>query len=195
MTNYGSNNTSVIDTATNTVIDTVNVGTNPFGVAVTPDGSKVYVANNGDGTVSIINTTTNTVTDTINVGGMPFAFGQFIGPDPAQQILPVGEGSSGGSGHSSANGGEGKAIVVRGSNASNSTDNTNSAGTIMQSENNTQSVGQNDGTAEANVERTSGQKKAATTPAKESKKAHGFEIIYGFVSLLVSRKFNSLLTL
>jgi len=143
------------------------------------------VANNGDGTVSIINTTTNTVTDTINVGGMPFAFGQFIGPDPAQQILPVGEGSSEGSSHSSANGdSKGKAIVVRGSNASNSTDNTNAAGNITQSENNTQVYRQKDGTAEANIEQTPEQKKTATTPAKESKKAHGFKIIYGFVSLL-----------
>ena len=39
------NTVSVIDTATNTVIATIPVGSSPFGVAVTPDGSKVYVAN------------------------------------------------------------------------------------------------------------------------------------------------------
>jgi PKD repeat protein len=98
-----------------------------------------------------------------------------------------GKGSNGGSSHSSGNGNsEGKAIVVRGSNTSNSTDNTNAVGTIMQSENYTQSFGQNDGIAEANVEQTPEQKKAATTPAKESKKTHGFEIIYGVVSLLAA---------
>ena len=36
VTNSGSNNVSVIDTATNTVVATVPVGENPWGVAVTP---------------------------------------------------------------------------------------------------------------------------------------------------------------
>ena len=43
--NLGSNTVSVIDTATNTVTDTVNVGSYPRGVAVNPDGKKVYVTN------------------------------------------------------------------------------------------------------------------------------------------------------
>ena len=47
--NWSPNNVSVIDTATNTVTDTIPVGvassSGPIGVAVTPDGSKVYVAN------------------------------------------------------------------------------------------------------------------------------------------------------
>jgi YVTN family beta-propeller protein len=38
------------------------------GVAVTPDGSKVYAANYGDNTVSVINTATNTVTAALDVG-------------------------------------------------------------------------------------------------------------------------------
>ena len=38
------NTVSVIDTATNTVTATVPVGSYPIGVAVTPDGTKVYVA-------------------------------------------------------------------------------------------------------------------------------------------------------
>jgi DNA-binding beta-propeller fold protein YncE len=42
----------VIDTATNTVSATVLVGFTPIGVAVNPNGSKVYVANMSD-TVSI----------------------------------------------------------------------------------------------------------------------------------------------
>ena len=36
---------SVIDTTTNTVTATIPVGSLPFGVAVSPDGSTVYVAN------------------------------------------------------------------------------------------------------------------------------------------------------
>jgi YVTN family beta-propeller protein len=49
---------------------------------VTPDGSKVYVANfNGD-SVSVIAAATNTVTATIAVGIGPVAFGVFIQPAP-----------------------------------------------------------------------------------------------------------------
>ena len=45
VTNSNSNTVSVIDTATNTVTDTVNVGTTPYGVVVSPMGTKVYVTN------------------------------------------------------------------------------------------------------------------------------------------------------
>ena len=83
ITNLGSNTVSVIDTATNTVSPTtIPVGTGPFGVAVTPDGSKVFVANSGSNTVSVIDTATNMVTATIPVGSGPIAFGAFIGPAP-----------------------------------------------------------------------------------------------------------------
>jgi YVTN family beta-propeller protein len=78
ITNEHSNNVSVIDTATNTVIATIPVGPSPVGVAVTPDGSKVYVANFSSNTVSVIDTATNTVIATIAVGSQPIAFGVFI---------------------------------------------------------------------------------------------------------------------
>jgi YVTN family beta-propeller protein len=70
ITNGGSNTVSVIDTATNTVIATVSVGDRPQGVAVSPDGTTVYVTNYG-GTVSVIDTATNTVASTVNVGTNP----------------------------------------------------------------------------------------------------------------------------
>jgi YVTN family beta-propeller protein len=44
-------------------------GANPFGVAVTPDGSGVYVANAGNNTVSVIATATNTVVAVLPVRG------------------------------------------------------------------------------------------------------------------------------
>jgi YVTN family beta-propeller protein len=70
ITNQGSNNVSVIDTTTNTVTATIPVGNSPFGVATTPDGSRVYIANSGDNTVSVIDTATNAVSGTIpHVGG------------------------------------------------------------------------------------------------------------------------------
>src|SRR5947207_2703282 len=46
ITNNISNTVSVIDTATNVVVGTpIAVGFTPFGVAVNPAGTRVYVAN------------------------------------------------------------------------------------------------------------------------------------------------------
>jgi YVTN family beta-propeller protein len=69
--NFFSNSVSVIDTATNTVVDTVPVGSNPFALDVTPDGAFVYVGNFVAGNVSVIDTTTNSVVATVNVAGHP----------------------------------------------------------------------------------------------------------------------------
>jgi YVTN family beta-propeller protein len=56
----------------------VPVGSYPVGVAVNPDGTKLYVTNQNGNDVSVINTTTNTVTATLPVGTYPIAFGKFI---------------------------------------------------------------------------------------------------------------------
>src|SRR4029453_7413460 len=56
-----SHDVSVIDTATNTVVAMVPVGTNPYGVAVNPTGAFAYVANSTSGDVSVIDTATNVV--------------------------------------------------------------------------------------------------------------------------------------
>jgi YVTN family beta-propeller protein len=61
----GPGTVSVIATAANTVTATIPVGRAPGGVAVTPDGTKVYVANAFSNSVSVIDTATNTVTTTI----------------------------------------------------------------------------------------------------------------------------------
>ena len=63
--NSGPNTVSVIDTVSNKVVGTVQVGNDPHGVAVSPDGTHVYVANfRPDNTVSVIETVTNTVVAT-----------------------------------------------------------------------------------------------------------------------------------
>ena len=72
ITNAGSGNVSVIDTATNTVVATVGVGTSPYGVAVNLAGTFTYVANQGSNTVSVINTATNTVVANVGVGANPY---------------------------------------------------------------------------------------------------------------------------
>ena len=56
----------VFDVATETLTTSIAVGTSPFGLAVTPDGSKVFVCNRDSGTVSVIDTGTNTVIATIS---------------------------------------------------------------------------------------------------------------------------------
>ncbi len=70
MANNNSGTVSVISTASNTLIQTVTVGSQPRGIEVTPDNSTVYVANRGSDTVSVINANTYAVT-TINVGNEP----------------------------------------------------------------------------------------------------------------------------
>src|SRR5260370_36849600 len=77
ITNTFDNTVSVISTATNTVVGLpIPVGNFPFGVAVSPDGSRVYVGNQGGyqglpNTVSAIDTLTNAVVATIPLGAIP----------------------------------------------------------------------------------------------------------------------------
>jgi len=72
--NLNDNTVTVIDTGTNTIVATIEdgIGERPLSVAITPDGTKVYVTNNDTpGTVSVIQASTNTVIDTISVGSGP----------------------------------------------------------------------------------------------------------------------------
>jgi YVTN family beta-propeller protein len=62
------NRASVIDTATDQVIATVETGTGAHGVVVSDDGSRAFVANTIDGTVSVIDTANQKVTRNIKVG-------------------------------------------------------------------------------------------------------------------------------
>ena len=88
-----NNTVSVIDTATNTVIATIPVGNLPIGVAVTPDGSKVYVTNAISNTVSVIATATNTVIATIPVG-LFYPWGIVVTPDGSKVYVAM-DGSTG----------------------------------------------------------------------------------------------------
>jgi YVTN family beta-propeller protein len=62
-----------MNTATNTVVDTMIVGIVHAGVAAHQDGSSVYVTNQTCSTVSVIDTKTNTVVDTVTIGNVPRA--------------------------------------------------------------------------------------------------------------------------
>ena len=50
---------------------TVEVGENPYGLEISPDGDKLYVANEESGNVSVIETSTQKVIKTIEVGQKP----------------------------------------------------------------------------------------------------------------------------
>lgn len=54
--NYVPPSVGVVSTVGNDLVNTVPVGNNPYALAVTPDKSKLYVANLADGTVSAFNT-------------------------------------------------------------------------------------------------------------------------------------------
>jgi YVTN family beta-propeller protein len=71
------NTVSVIDTATHMVVDTVIVGDGPVGVAVSPTGDRVYVANAVSSNLSVIDATTNppTVLPPIAIGVSPYLRG------------------------------------------------------------------------------------------------------------------------
>ena len=45
VTNQNSDNVSVIDTTTNTVIDTISVGDTPFAIAYDSTNHRMYVTN------------------------------------------------------------------------------------------------------------------------------------------------------
>jgi YVTN family beta-propeller protein len=84
--NTGSNNVSVIDLLTPSPPKTIAVGTRPVHVAVSPDGTRAFVANNGSNSLSVIDTVTRTVSDTITVDAsaaadripQPSALGAFL---------------------------------------------------------------------------------------------------------------------
>ena len=69
VTNHNAGTVTVIGEDNETT--TIRVGNEPIGVAVTPDGKYVYVANSDDNTVSIIDTETES-TDTLNVDNGPW---------------------------------------------------------------------------------------------------------------------------
>lgn len=68
VTNSNSDTVSVIDTTIKEIDATVAVGSEPIGIAVTPDGARLYVTNSQSDTVSVIDTASNEVLTTVAVG-------------------------------------------------------------------------------------------------------------------------------
>lgn len=71
VSNLSSNNISVLDLTSNTVLKTVSVGTKPGGISITPDGNYAYIANWASNNISILDTKNNEIVDTISVQEAP----------------------------------------------------------------------------------------------------------------------------
>ncbi len=54
--NYAPPSVGVVSTLSGAMVNTITVGNNPDAIGVTPDNSKLYVANQGDSTISGFNT-------------------------------------------------------------------------------------------------------------------------------------------
>jgi phospholipase C len=64
-------NVAVIDAEKMELLSAIAGETNPYGIAATPDGSKLYVANSGTNIVSVIDTTTLKSVESVVVGLYP----------------------------------------------------------------------------------------------------------------------------
>ena len=69
--NTWSNNVSVVDPDSNSVVATVAVGTQPQGIAVNPASNRVYVTNTWANSVSVLDGASNLVIATVPVGENP----------------------------------------------------------------------------------------------------------------------------
>lgn len=77
-----SGTVSVIDTAANAVMKTISVGLHPVGMALSPAGDRLYVANANSDSVSEIDTSTDTVIRSMNVAGLESGKGSLLGSSP-----------------------------------------------------------------------------------------------------------------
>ena len=71
VSNFRDDTVSLVNLATGTVAATVPVGDGPWGVAVHPRGTELWITNRGGRSVSVIDLATRTVTATIAVGRVP----------------------------------------------------------------------------------------------------------------------------
>jgi YVTN family beta-propeller protein len=75
----------MIDTATNTVVATISAGGNAGGLAITPDGSRIYLGNSN--TVSVVDSRTHAVVATVPVSGGSSITAMAITPDGARAYV------------------------------------------------------------------------------------------------------------
>jgi YVTN family beta-propeller protein len=72
------------------VVATITVGSEPFDLAVTPDGNDVYVVNYASSSVSVINASLNTVVGTVALGSQDGPTRVTITPDGTSALVLAG---------------------------------------------------------------------------------------------------------
>jgi YVTN family beta-propeller protein len=84
--NSGSDNISIIDIASRTVVATVSVGAGPFAAAVSHDKALLYVTNTGSNNVSVIDVKKRAVLSTLSISGRSPS-GIALSPDGARAYV------------------------------------------------------------------------------------------------------------
>lgn len=98
-TGTGPGQVAAIETVTNTISNTINVGVNPVYGVMTADGRRVFIMNQGSNTVSVINAQTNALdvtTPSIPVGTAPL-WGDLVLPRNEFVVLNGGTATTPGS--------------------------------------------------------------------------------------------------
>ena len=72
----------VVNTLTNSIVATIPVGINPYGIIYDQNSDKIYVVNSISNSVTVINALTNTVSSTLTGFNTPTSWGNFIGNIP-----------------------------------------------------------------------------------------------------------------
>jgi len=72
---------NVVNTVTHTLGTPIVAGSDPFFLAISPDGSTVYVVNDGDNTIQAIATATNTIGSAVLAGSATSNFVAAVSPD------------------------------------------------------------------------------------------------------------------
>ena len=94
ITNYNSNNVSVIDVASQTEKKRIEVGEGPAGLAIAPSGKYAYVANHKGNSISILDLKTEKVIGLLNLTGSPWGIafthnGQYAFVAEFENTLPA----------------------------------------------------------------------------------------------------------
>jgi YVTN family beta-propeller protein len=84
--NYASNDVTVLDGTSNSVIATIKVGEHPRAIAVNPSTHTVFVANAHGNSVTVINGTNNIELATVGVGIGPYAIAVDSAADKAYVV-------------------------------------------------------------------------------------------------------------
>jgi len=89
-----TNRVRILDVAVDSnlqVLNEIAVGKTPWGAALTPDGTRLYVTNKGSNTVSVIDALTQTVASTVPVGSQPWG----LAINPSQSFAYAANSGSG----------------------------------------------------------------------------------------------------